>query len=400
MKIIYSAYFCNPYWPSESMAAFKWLTILLQKFEVIIFTSEGSAEGIHKYYLSSIPNNLKILTFKDDNLLKRKFKAQLHFGYFTYNNNVRKYIKKRSREFDDVNLILHKNPTSFRYFTSLYKLKKPLVIGPVTGGLQVPKQIKGYFKSESALNKLRVLDQYLLRLPIYKKQYEQADKILITLDYLRDLVLKKLSSKIVTLFDGGINVDIDFLQRKKNSKTVPIRILWAGIMARYKGLELLVRAIDKIRTENIVVDVAGDGFERLYIESLIKQLELTDKIILHGKVPFEKMSKFYEEADIFCFPTLTEASGNVFLEAMKYSLPIVTIDNGGPRYMCPSEGTFKIPITSVDDIVDKISEKLTLLINSADLREKMGKVNYDHCKATYTWDNLSKNILALVEEYR
>jgi glycosyltransferase involved in cell wall biosynthesis len=400
MKIIYSAYFCNPYWPSESMGAFKWLEILVQKFEVVVFTSEGSAQGINQYYQQSFPKNLKIVTFKDDNLLKRKFKVQLHFGYFTFNSNVKKYIQKRGDEFDDVKLVLHKNPTSFRYFTYLYKLKKPLIIGPVTGGLQVPKQIQNYFKSESLINRFRVLDQWVLKLPMYRSQYKNADKVLITLDYLRDLLPKKILPKVTTFFDTGINVDNEFLRRNKDNKTEPIRIIWVGKMVRYKGLELLVRAASKINREDFIVDVVGDGGEQQYIQNLIRELGLTNKILLHGSVPYEKMATVYQQADVFCFPTLTEASGNVFLEAMKYGLPIVTIDNGGPRYMCPHEGTFKIPITSVDDIVEKISEKLIQLISSAELREKMGRANYEHVKANYTWDKLSKNIIELVEEYK
>jgi glycosyltransferase involved in cell wall biosynthesis len=400
MKIIYSAYFCNPYWPSESMGAFKWLEILVQKYEVIVFTSEGSAEGINQYYQQAIPKNLKILTFKDDNILKRKFKVQLHFGYFTFNSNVKKYIQKRRTEFNDVKLVLHKNPTSFRYFTYLYKLKKPLVIGPITGGLQVPKQIQNYFKSESIINKFRALDQWVLKLPVYRSQYRNANRILITLDYLRDILPKEALPKVTTFFDTGINVDNEFLIRNKDNKTEPVRITWVGKMVRYKGLELLVRATSKINREDFVVDVIGDGAERHYIQNLISELGLTNKILLHGSVPYEKMATVYQQADIFCFPTLTEASGNVFLEAMKYGLPIVTIDNGGPRYMCPNEGTFKIPITSIDDIIEKISERLIQLICSAELREKMGRANYEHVKATYTWDKLSKNIIALVEEYR
>ncbi len=399
MKIIYSAYFCNPFWPSESMSAFRWLIILLERYEVIVFTSKASAEGIYQYYQPAIPKNLRILTFDDDNLLKGKLNMQVHFGYFTFNKNVRKYIEKNGNEFNDVKLVLHKNPTSFRYFTSLHKLKKPLIIGPVTGGLQIPSQMKSYFRSESTVNKFRVLDQWLLKLPMYQKPFRQADKILITLDYLRDLLPKEFSQKLTTFFETGITVDNDFNKKNKESGQ-PIRILWAGIMARYKGLELLIRAIQKIRNENIIVDVVGGGGEFEHIKDLVRELGLTNQIILHGRIPFENMPEFYKKADIFCFPTLTEAVGNVLLEAMKFGLPIVTINSGGPKYICPDSGTFKIPITSVDEITENISDKLKLLIGSAELREKMGRANYEHCKATYAWDGLSKNIFALVEQYR
>lgn len=399
MRIIYSAYFCNPYWPSESMSAFRWLTILVERYDVVLFTSEASAEGIFKYYHQTLPQRLKILTFKDDNILKRKFKVQLHFGYFTFNNNVRKYITKNEKEFDDVKLIIHKNPTSFRYFTYLYKLNKPLVVGPISGGLQVPEELKDYFKSESVLNKLRVLDQWVLRLPMYQKELKKADKLLITLDYLSDLLPKKYAGKMFPLFETGISIENDFIERAATT-TRTINILWAGKLVRYKGAELLVRAADKIKEKNFHVDIVGDGVEQPHIERLVTELKLEKHVTVHGNVPFVKMEEFYKNADIFCFPSITEAVGNVFLEAMKYGLPIIAINNGGPKYICTDGGTFKIPVSSIDTIVSQIADKLVVLIDSPELRIKMGRANYNHCKSNYTWNSLSQNIYELVETYR
>lgn len=381
------------------MGAFTWLKILLERYHVTVFTNEASTIGIREYYKENLPENLVIHSFEDDNLLKRKFKIQLYFGYFTFNNCIKKYVKNNPTAFDDVQLVLHKNPTSFRYFTSLYKLNKPLVIGPIGGGLQVPKVLKTYFKSEPFINKLRIFDPWLLRLPAYRKQYQKADKILITLDYVKESLPKKFSDKIITLFDTGIDMENECVQKNKENDSV-IKILWVGKLIRYKGAELAIKATNLLNDPNVHLDIIGDGIELKYLQNLVSTLKIEHQVTFHGNVPYTKVDDFYKNAHIFCFPTMTEASGNVILEAMKYSLPIVTIDNGGPKYMCPDSGTFKVPISNVENIIAQLSEKLAVLIASPALREKMGRENYLYCKENFSWKQMKKKIFAFIDGYQ
>lgn len=44
---------------------------------------------------------------------------------------------------------------------------------------------------------------------------------------------------------------------------------------------------------------------------------------IYGRVPREDMARFYQEASVFCMPTLREPFGIVFIEAMLYKLPVV-----------------------------------------------------------------------------
>ena len=50
-----------------------------------------------------------------------------------------------------------------------------------------------------------------------------------------------------------------------------------------------------------------------------------------NKLPPEELIEIYFASDVFCFPTIVESFGNVFLEAMATGLPIVTTDAPGAR---------------------------------------------------------------------
>lgn len=398
-RIAFSAYYCNPYLPSEAFGAFRWMEILLENYHVLLVSSPESEAGIRRFYGEAMPENLEMLIFSDSNWFERfnkRKRIQIHFGYFIFNRNLRKYLKGGGGRLNEVDMILHKNPTSFRYPTSYYLIDKPLVIGPIGGGLQVPAELASYFKKEPFLNKLRIFDKYLFRLERIKKPFERARKILITLDYLRDIIPDQFSDKLEVFFDTGIDVSIPFRKRTERS---PVKILYLGKLVRFKGAELAIRAFAQLRASvDAEFHIVGDGIERPYLEELTRELGMQDAVTFHGNAAYEEVGSFYENSDIFLYPSLTEASGNVLLEAMKFGLPIIAVNNGGAKYMCPETGTFKVAIGQPEKMIHALVENLELLISDHDRRMVMGHENYKHVREHYSWDVLRTRIFHLVDQ--
>ena len=73
--------------------------------------------------------------------------------------------------------------------------------------------------------------------------------------------------------------------------------------------------------------VAGDGPLYPRIQALIDELQLRDRVILHGAV--REMPDFFEKLDIFVMASLNEGLPIVILEAMAAGLPIVSTRAGG-----------------------------------------------------------------------
>ena len=132
IRVLYSAYWCNPYRGSEWQAGFKWLEILLENYEVILFTSNASKDSLLEFYKQTVPVNLQIQTFNDKNRIPRKIREVIHLEYFLYNHNLKKFITTNPKHeiFKSVDLILHKNPSSFRYFTPLYMVNSGSATSP------------------------------------------------------------------------------------------------------------------------------------------------------------------------------------------------------------------------------------------------------------------------------
>ena len=103
-----------------------------------------------------------------------------------------------------------------------------------------------------------------------------------------------------------------------------LTVLYAGRLVPHKGVGDLVRAMEGLDAELLVV---GDGSSRAGLEGLASKLGVQATFtgfIDHGEVPAH-----YAAADIVCYPSLYEPLGNVVLEAMAAGRPIVATDAGG-----------------------------------------------------------------------
>jgi len=395
--ILFSSYLCNPFSVSEANTAFEWLKILLTRFNIVLFTTDEEERSIKQYYNNSLPANLTIISFTDRYPFKSKsiIKNTVRLGYFYFNYKIKGYLRKHPEVIAQCDILFQKSPESFRYYTSLTAFGKPVYIGPLSGGLKPPGQLKGYFRREHSLYKLRNLDPLIMKLPVYKRQFSKIKKVLISFDYVEELLPPQFLTRKKVLINAGI--DCAPYQQARNDTAI-INILHIARLTRYKATELLIRALNNIKETNFVLNIVGRGEEQEHLEALVKEYGLSDKIIFHGYKPVDEVKQFYQSASLFCLPTLTESAGNVFFEAMASGLPVITMDNGGPKYICPDQGAIKIPVTSEEGIISDLQQSITLLMNDPKKREEMGKFNRAYCRENYDWSVLKKKILDFFDE--
>lgn len=402
LRILLSAYRCSPYDVSEAYAAFCWLDILLKRYSVTLLTTVENEKGITNYY-NPLPENLTIISFKDNYPLKSNsiIRNGVKLGYFIFNNRLKGYLKQHADLVQSADVLFHKSPMSFRYLSCLSAYDKPFVFGPIGGGLKPHPQLKSFFKGEGLLYKLRNIDQYILQLPAYRLQFERSRAILITLEYVKDIIEEKYHSKMVEIFDTGIDCQL-YKKDPAQQETENFTILFVGRLVKYKGAELLVKAIHQLKVtrrlkENIFVHLVGSGAEEETLQNLVNQYQLGDTITFFGNISKEEVKSHYQESSLFCYPSLKEASGNALLEAMSFELPIITIDNGGPKYMCPDQGAIKIPITDEITIVNEIANSILKLYEDKELANRMGKLNREYCIEEYDWHALEKKIYSFFD---
>lgn len=142
---------------------------------------------------------------------------------------------------------------------------------------------------------------------------------------------KQISEEIIS---GSISdYEFDILNKHKGKI-----VLTAGRLEEQKGQWHLIRAFSKVveKIPDAILIILGKGRYENYLKKIIDELGLANKIYLFGykKNPYIYMKK----ADIFCFTSLFEGLGNILLECMACSLPIISVDcpYGPKELLAPS----------------------------------------------------------------
>ena len=96
---------------------------------------------------------------------------------------------------------------------------------------------------------------------------------------------------------------------------------------REKGTGAVIESLPLLLPDypNATLDVVGDGGALGEFEDLAVKLGLRARVTLHGKVDHSTVIRRLQQADLFCFPTLSsEGFPKVVLEALACGLPVLT----------------------------------------------------------------------------
>ena len=97
-----------------------------------------------------------------------------------------------------------------------------------------------------------------------------------------------------------------------------LRVLFLGQINLRKGVDALFEAIELLKVEPVEFWFVGPT--QVEISPLLRKNE---RVKWFGSVARSEVSKYYREADLFIFPTLSDGFGLTQLEAQSWKLPVV-----------------------------------------------------------------------------
>ncbi|MBO5477383.1 MAG: glycosyltransferase family 4 protein [Clostridia bacterium] len=108
---------------------------------------------------------------------------------------------------------------------------------------------------------------------------------------------------------------------KQNEKV----ILFLGRVADEKSIDVIMDNMPSIFEDypNCKFLIVGDGPSKKSLEEQAKKLNIEDKVIFTGKVPWSDVPKYYNLGDVFVNASVTETQGLTFIEAMAAQVPVV-----------------------------------------------------------------------------
>jgi len=127
-------------------------------------------------------------------------------------------------------------------------------------------------------------------------------------------------------------------ERKKDAKD-RVLLLYHGTFNQHQGLDVAVRAFAKIKdlAPDAEFHVYGDGPSKSELGSLIEQLHLENRVVLHERRPLWEIPKIVETARLGIVPKRKDNFGNEafstkILEFMAMGVPVIVSDTNVDRY--------------------------------------------------------------------
>jgi glycosyltransferase involved in cell wall biosynthesis len=158
--------------------------------------------------------------------------------------------------------------------------------------------------------------------------------------------------------------------RKPEDNQHKANILFVGGNMQRKGLIDLIRAASILKEDfpNFHINVAGrDRFIPKY-QQLCEKNNVSNNFDFLGWVSQDQLLSLYQKSTVFVLPSLTEALGVVFLEAMAAGVPVIGTKVGGiPEIIVNEQNGLLVPVRSPECI----SESIKRLANNPDLRNHL-----------------------------
>ena len=406
MKILLSAYACNPTKGGESGIGYHWMHEWLRNgHEVWCLTRPDERADLEAYLATALPLefaerlHVGYVAVPDevDYLYRWQFGVYLH--YMTWQHRA----WRTARQLDatvDFDLVHHASYGSLQLASWLWRLGKPLIIGPLGGGQQTPGAFRAYipdwFKSETMRN---AIGRLLLTCDRNVRQSIRHAALVLATNQETAAKVRRLGARRVELFlDSGLPAAFLPAEFPERQPAPQLRLLWLGRLIHRKALPLVLDALAAVAPRvPFHLTIVGDGPVGAELPALLRQRNLTEHVTWRGALPWAAVREEFLSHDVFLFASLRDSFASQFLEAMGTGLPIITLNHQGARDFIPTAAALKVPVTTPAETVAALARAVEQCYDQPARRVAMGRAGYEFAR-TQSWPARSRRLLALVAE--
>lgn len=218
-------------------------------------------------------------------------------------------------------------------------------------------------------------------------------------------VLMGCPAKKIRILSVGLDISIYPYSPRQLRPDEPIKVVTVGRLVEKKGIDYSIRAIAKAMRQRpdlkLEYTIIGEGTEREYLQTLVEDLNIVDKVRFLGGMTQEEVRKVYDSSHLFMLSSVTAANGDmegqglVLQEAQCTGLPVIsTLHNGIPDGVLDGQSGFLVP----EKDIDALTNKLIYLSSNPDVWALMGRAGHDFVKSRYDIRSLNDRLVNLYKE--
>lgn len=408
IRLLLIAEACNPTWTSVPLVGYNFARALADRPDLAI-TLATHVRNRPALEADSISTKVR-LKFIDNEWVARPFyylSVALRGGtglswttdtalawpsYMVFERAM--YRQLDFREFDLVHRVTPLSPTMGSPLAS--KVRIPMLIGPLNGGLPWPSEYPELRKKEREwLVPLRGLYK---KMPYYRSTYRHLAGVIAGSRHTATEVPSYFQGKSFYLPENGVDPERFELATHWPEPQGRFRFLTVGRLVPYKGMDLILEAMrDSVKLKQCDLCIAGDGPLRATLEAMVRDFHLEANVSFTGWIDQARLAEEFARSQSFVFPSLREFGGGVVLEALGKGLPAIVVNYGGPGELVTPECGVLLPMKPRAEMVAQLRGAMESLADDPQKCRLLGQAACQRIRDEFTWSSKAQR---LVEIYR
>ncbi len=405
MKVLLSAYACEPGKGSEPGVGWNWVRQIARFVdEVWVITRANNREGVERALSREPMPNVHWVYFDLPRWARfwKKGQRGVHIYYYLWQIKIY-FLAKRLHRRVSFDLVHHVTFVNYWMPSFLALLPVPFVWGPVGGGESAPKIFYRTFSLRGKIYEYtRSLARWLGEHDPFVRITARKTAVALATTAETAVRLQWLGAQKVKIFSqvALLEEEISNLSTIPLYKGNPFRLLSLGRLLHWKGFHLGLQAFARFVQEFPKSEywLIGDGPERKNLETLAQKLDIKNKVRFWGKLPRNEVLKKLAEVDILVHPSLHDSGGFVCAEAMAAGRPVICLDLGGPALQVTEETGFKIPAHTPKQVVEDMARAMLKVAKDISFRQKLGEAARRRVREYFSEEAKQRQLLKIYEE--
>jgi glycosyltransferase involved in cell wall biosynthesis len=328
MKILLSAYACAPERGSEPEVGYRTMLAAARRHEVWVLTQPVMVDALRRAlvdhpWVDHIQLEAIQPSFPPHRPGLRGF-AEFHLRHDQWQRRAAADAVRLDRRIG-FDIVHHVTLAAYWLRTGVAAVNKPLVWGPVGGGVEPPWRLLSELGRRGLLEELTRSSVRWTAGSLTSARVGRKASIIFVQNPATARRIRSRAQK--EILSNAVGVDVGDVS-SVGSRTRDVAFV--GRLVPWKGARLAVRTMRYVSTPSAILRIYGDGDERQSIEKAARRWGVADRVIFMSYVPRRQLLAEIAQAGAVLHPALHDEAPLSMAEALSLGTPVVALDHGGP----------------------------------------------------------------------
>jgi len=409
LKVLVSAYACNPYKGSEEGVGWGWVKAISQHHELYVITAEFHREDIEKA-VSENPDGLSHIRFfyvphKRWHYAPTPWwvriemsclKPLMNLAYVSWLKEAYRLGVQLHKEYH-FDLVHQLTYIGFRFPGRLWKLDIPFVWGPIGGFGNTPWRflstlgIRGaiHYGGRNIINTLQ--KEFITGPKLAFRKAGRTGSIIAATDDTRSEINRWYGQDSEVICEVGMPSMIASKHSRRRDGE-PLKIVWSGFHYPGKGLPFLLEAVSKLpMSVNWQLKILGQGPYTGRWQQAAERLGLNGRCQWLGKLPRYEAVSVMSSAHILAITSVHDLTSTVLLESISQGVPVICPDWSGFATVVTDNCGIKVPLQNPRQFIGGLASALVKLANDELERQRLAEGALQRA-ANYSWGEKARRV--------